>query len=497
MKCRRVGKVLLLLATMVSLVWLVPTAAAYNSNARIVRLSYVDGDVQLDRREGQGFERAIMNMPITQGTRVWTRGSDALAEVEFEDGSALRLTPDTAVEFNELALRDSGEKVTSVDLQNGTAYFDVRKHMGDFRITFGGQQITVTQPASFRIFGDNGQFKLAVYKGDVDVRSGSNQVQVRKGETFSLDAADPNRYNLAKSIAEGSYDDWNQQRERYNESSATTYNGSNPYYNSFSPYYSYGLADLSYYGNYFFAPGWGWMWRPYYMSAGWDPFMDGAWAWYPQFGYMWVSSYPWGWMPYRYGAWNWVPGYGWCWIPGRTWNRWAPVTVVNRPPVGWHVPTPPAAPPAKGSPGILPVGRGWKTVYPPGTQPGRALLGNQPSGSKGWMAPATVSGAATTTTSTTTNATPAVTPPALTKPSKSAAPVVPKTGGPHTPSLPRSTGPKPATPAGPPSAPRSQAAPPSGAREGGWGGGQPSGMHEGVGHVSSGSWSGGHGGSHR
>ena len=375
MNRRKVGNTLLLLVTVVCLVWVVP-AAALDTNVRIVRLSYVSGDVQVNRPQGQEYERAIMNMPIIQGSRLWTRGEDALAEVEFEDGSAMRLTPGTAVEFSELSLRESGEKVSIMDIESGTAYFDVRSHMGDFRINFGGQQIAVTHPARFRVFGANGQFKVAVYKGELGVRSGDKRIEVRNGETFTLDVSGPSQYNLSKSIAEGSYDDWNQERERYTQSytSASTYSADS-YYGGFSSAYSYGLADLAYYGNYFYAPGWGWVWRPYYTGVAWNPFMDGAWMWYPQFGYMWVSPYPWGWMPYRYGAWNFVPGYGWCWMPGTTWNTWLPVTVVNHPPLNWVPVRPPVKPPQPGA-GIVAVGRTVGPVYPPGwTSTGMSTAG--------------------------------------------------------------------------------------------------------------------------
>jgi hypothetical protein len=52
--------------------------------------------------------------------------------------------------------------------------------------------------------------------------------------------------------------------------------------------------------------------------------MDGAWGFYPGFGYMFASAYPWGWMPYRYGSWAFVPGFGWGWQPGG-WNTWVPI----------------------------------------------------------------------------------------------------------------------------------------------------------------------------
>ena len=68
--------------------WLsVPSFA--DSQARIVRLSQVDGDVQIDRNIGRGYEKAFINLPITQGAKLRT-GSDARAEIEFEDGSTLR-----------------------------------------------------------------------------------------------------------------------------------------------------------------------------------------------------------------------------------------------------------------------------------------------------------------------------------------------------------------------------------------------------------------------
>src|SRR5437016_2859948 len=65
---------------------LLPLPALANSQARIVRLSDVEGTVQIDRDAGQGYERAFLNMPIVQGTKLWTK-DDGRAEVEFEDGT--------------------------------------------------------------------------------------------------------------------------------------------------------------------------------------------------------------------------------------------------------------------------------------------------------------------------------------------------------------------------------------------------------------------------
>jgi hypothetical protein len=113
--------------------------------------------------------------------------------------------------------------------------------------------------------------------------------------------------------------------------------------NSFSPY-RYGASDLSYYGSFYNIPGYGMMWQPYLVGAGWDPFMNGAWMWYPGSGYAWVSAYPWGWTPYRYGSWTYLNTYGWFWQPGTSWAGWNTGPNIARAPQTFSVPRPPATP---------------------------------------------------------------------------------------------------------------------------------------------------------
>src|SRR3954454_16007300 len=90
---------------------LVALPALADSQARIVRLSDVQGSVQIDKNTGLGFENAFVNLPIIQGTQLRT-GNGGRAEVEFEDGSSLRLTPNTTIHFNQLGLRDSGKRIS-------------------------------------------------------------------------------------------------------------------------------------------------------------------------------------------------------------------------------------------------------------------------------------------------------------------------------------------------------------------------------------------------
>src|SRR4051812_27886462 len=88
--------------------------AVADSHVRVVRLSYIDGGVQVSHNAGGAYEKAIVNLPITEGARLKT-SDDGRAEVEFEDGSTLRIVADSAVEFSQLSLRDSGARVSAVD----------------------------------------------------------------------------------------------------------------------------------------------------------------------------------------------------------------------------------------------------------------------------------------------------------------------------------------------------------------------------------------------
>jgi len=144
-------------------------ACVADSQARIVRLSYLEGDVQLDRGDGNGYARAFLNMPLIEGASLWAK-DDGRAEVEFEDGSTLRLAPGAIVRFGELRLREDGSKATSVELRDGIAYFDIRQHDDDaFRVNVGAREITLKKSSEFRVIHalqEDSDLRVAVFKGE-------------------------------------------------------------------------------------------------------------------------------------------------------------------------------------------------------------------------------------------------------------------------------------------------------------------------------------------
>jgi len=316
--------------------------ALADSQARIVRLSDVQGSVQIDKNSGLGFENAFVNLPITQGTKL-RAGKMGRAEIEFEDGSSLRLTPNTTVEFNKLGLSDSGKRISQVNLIEGMAYVN---WLGkdDLTLNFSRETIALDHSAHFRVDTSTEVANLAVFKGEVNVNGPAGKVAVEKKKTATFDAAADDKLTMANKVQEAPLDSWDKESVSYHDQYAK--NNSSPY--------GYGVSDLNYYGSYSNIPGYGMMWQPYFTGVGWDPFMDGAWGFYPGFGYMFASAYPWGWMPYRYGNWMFVPSFGWMWQPGG-WNSWVGVPRYTATTLT-HVNPP--VPPASGTVKTVVVGRG-------------------------------------------------------------------------------------------------------------------------------------------
>jgi hypothetical protein len=306
----------------------------HGSPARIARISFVAGGVQLD--SGHGYESVTMNVPVTEHNWLQTH-SNGWAEVQMEDGSMLRLAPDTTIGFTQLGRSSSGGTITVIDLDQGEAEFKILKHNGsDFNVTVKNKTIALGQTGFFRVTSTNDDpMEIAVWKGDLGVRDGESgdEVAVKNNETFVLDPNDVGRYALEPGPEADELDEWSKQRD----ASQNSYAAANPY--TQSPY-QYGASDLNYYGQYTQDPEYGNVWQPNGVSQDWDPFSNGYYA-NSGLGATFISAYPWGWMPYRYGRWVFISGRGWFWAPGG-WNKLNTLPRIANAPPGFHAPIPPA-----------------------------------------------------------------------------------------------------------------------------------------------------------
>lgn len=286
----------------------VPGASADEvSHARIVRLSFVEGDVAY-QTTGSDWQRAMMNLPIGQDYSV--RTDAGYAEVEFETGLVVRLAQNTQIEFSDLRLVD-GHRVTSLKLDQGTIIATDKLARGDqFTIEAGTLNVTAPANGRFRIDVTDSQSWVTALHGTAGVTYGSGTKAIENGKTFhytgGVDAA-----SIESSPVSDAFDKWVADRDKAKRNSQVDASG---YVSQRG--YAYDVGDLYNYGLWFNMPGYGVVWQPYGLGANWMPFGNGQWMFGdPALGWMWTSFEPWGWLPYHYGGWVNVAGGGWFWVP--------------------------------------------------------------------------------------------------------------------------------------------------------------------------------------
>ena len=283
--------------------------------ARAVRLSSVDGQVRLSQGSQALADQAVANTPLFEGTGVATL-EDGRAEIQLEDGSVARLSPNSALTLP--VLRGQGTTgEAEITLLSGLGYFEIQGggQAGTIRIRFGDSVVTASGFTVLRINLDNPPGELAVFSGNAHLERGTAMaVDLHGGESVVLSAADPARYDLVDSIEPDSWDSWNSDRDQVLAGEASSKTGAAK---GFSDSGNPAWNDLDANGSWYSVPGQGNIWSPYAASSpGFDPYGSGYWMWTPRFGYMWVSGYSWGYLPYQCGYWNYYDSFGWGWMPG-------------------------------------------------------------------------------------------------------------------------------------------------------------------------------------
>ena len=346
-----------------------PDTAQKAANSRAVRLSNVEGDVRVVQDGEVIADPALANQPLFEGSEI-TTGNEGQAEIQFEDGSVARLSPNTTLALSVLQKQGTGTR-TEIVMNSGLAYFELQPSTPEhsLRVNYGPAAFTPSSFSVVRVIGDTPPASLAVFSGNVHLTRGENlQLDLHSGQSVSLEGNDSASNNVTDSIEPDSWDAWNSDRDEVlNAESAdrTAATG------SLKDYPNVGLSDLDANGNWYNVPGQGYVWSPYDAQAegaSWDPYGYGHWVYYPRFGYVWVSNYTWGYAPFQCGLWNYFDNFGWGWAPGGGCNPWWGdgfygagyygggwgYRLGNYPP-GYHPPRRPSGGPVHPRPGPHPI----------------------------------------------------------------------------------------------------------------------------------------------
>jgi len=300
-------------------------------------LSYVQGDVRVDRGNDLGIEAGEVNFVLATGDKVMT--ADGLTEISFGRNNFLRLDAYSVVEIARLPESDNDD--FALHLHQGRAYL---------RISYLSREKAFalhTPDASFYILEnglyrfeveERGRTEVRVSEGSLEASGQDKTVLIEAGELISAS----NGYLLepAKNAYSGEDDfsGWNSERD--NLISRASFQSSSYLPEEINEY----EPELSAYGRWVYERPYGYIWVPTVTYVDWRPYLLGRWMWYPRIGWTWVSAEPWGWAVYHYGRWQWRLGLGWYWIPTVHWGpawvnwywdadfvAWCPLTYWNRP----------------------------------------------------------------------------------------------------------------------------------------------------------------------
>ncbi|MGC1784411.1 MAG: FecR family protein [Acidobacteriaceae bacterium] len=350
------------------------------TDIRVVRLSDVEGSVQIMRGEHTQFSQAVMNMPLLQGSRIVT-GADGRAEIEFEDGSVARITPNSSLSLKQLQVAPGDTLNTRVEQDTGLIYYELRSDPGSrYTVMVGDRAVMPTVNSTFRVNLGATPPEVAVLDGSVQVEGAAHsyQADVKQGQTIQFGSSNGQQYKVAEGIMPNGFDEWNDQRDQeaaqqaQNQTPARVQQGGGSILDS-----GYGWSDLDNAGGWYPLPGYGTVWQPYGVGPGFNPYGYGMWANYGGLGYTWISGYSWGWLPFNCGLWSDIDGFGWGWMPGpygcggfgigfgyyggygrygRRWHGRYSHTNIAHAPAGYRVPVPPSLARGQTAPSLVRVG---------------------------------------------------------------------------------------------------------------------------------------------
>src|SRR5208282_2711130 len=130
--------------------------------ARAVRLSSVDGQVQVTQGNQVLASPALPNTPLFEGTQIST-ADDGRAEIQLEDGSVARISPNSSLTLATLG-QQGNTTDTDLVLNSGLGYFEIQGNSStsQIRIHFGDSVATASGFTVLRVNLDYPPGEVAV-----------------------------------------------------------------------------------------------------------------------------------------------------------------------------------------------------------------------------------------------------------------------------------------------------------------------------------------------
>lgn len=282
------------------------------TNNSFARLSYVKGDIYVQRAADLGYEECVANMPISEGDRMAT--ADGRAEIYLGNGNYVRLDNETKIDF--LTLPKTESELIRIRVWTGNIYFRVRdlKEEKNIEIHTPDVSVYVLDNGLYRIdVREGSETEIFVYEGMLEAAGEADSILINNEQRVEVVTgsftSQPSRFFAA---AEDSFDRWSENRD-----SQIRKRTAKAYLPEELEDFEY---ELSANGDWVYMAPYGYVWVPGGIDRYWRPYYYGRWTWLSLCGWTWIPYEPWGWCTYHFGRWHWRYGLGWYWIPTRVWG---------------------------------------------------------------------------------------------------------------------------------------------------------------------------------
>ena len=288
------------LTVFLSALFLLP-AYSYSSDLGDLRISLIDGDVQIKTIDTGDWVPASINAPLMDGDILWVP-EEGKVGIQMRDGSYVRLDENTSLEA--LTLEKNSYQFY---LTTGHTYVNFKAPRGSFiQVDTPISSIRAYDLSIFRVdVGDDDLTRISVIRGKVDAESDGGRTTVNSGNTLSLGR---DHYAEVSPLGQpDEWDRWNTEKDKSLERRASA----RYLPDELRPY----SPDFDENGKWVYVREYGYVWTPtVVVSVDWAPYRVGRWVWM-RGDYVWVSYEPWGWAPYHYGRWAFGVSIGWFWVP--------------------------------------------------------------------------------------------------------------------------------------------------------------------------------------
>ncbi len=267
----------------------------------VARVSFIKGNVSIQRGDSGDWIAATLNTPIESGDRVST-GDGSRAEVQLDYANIIRLDQNSTAKITNLT---KGQIQVQVG-QGLVSYSVLANSQADAEIDTPNSAIHPLRQGEYRVeIVNDSQTQVSVRDGQAEVAEPQGSTRIESGQLITIRGTDNPQYQTSNAAGPDDFDRWNDSRD-HTIANAQSWQHTDRYYT--------GTQDLDSYGHWENVPDYGQVWVPD-QDSGWAPYREGNWDWEPYYGWTWVSSEPWGWAPYHYGRWF-VYGGNWAWWPG-------------------------------------------------------------------------------------------------------------------------------------------------------------------------------------